>query len=92
MVLRLYGREEVLAKRYQAEEKETRQWVEAGGVMILGGLGSFSTTKYKKNHQAEQIGKEGTQRPCKVQGRGREDLPCIPNPDGVTLMALGPSH
>lgn len=90
MVLRLCGKEEVLAKRDQAEGKETRQWVEAGGVMILWGLGSFSITKYKKNHQAEQIRKEGTQRPCKVQRRGREGLPCIPNP--VTLMALGPSH
>lgn len=60
LVLRLRGREEFLVKRYQAEGKETRQWVEAGGAMRLWGLGSFSTTKGKKNHQAGQLGKEGT--------------------------------
>lgn len=47
----------ILTKRYQAEGKETRRRVEAGGAMRLWGLGGFFMTKCKKNHQAGPVGK-----------------------------------
>lgn len=46
---------EILTKRYQAEGKETRRWVETGVAMRLWGIRSFFITKCNKNHQAGPV-------------------------------------